>query len=207
MGVRERKNLYRPIKTNHDIMKKRKEYIFMWSLFPIIPSHWATPQALKERSEIFTRGEYFGYYGGKVITAYMPREQLERWKKTTSKQYLKPSYFRKYQQQYQKEKSNWWKWIREIEKKDYSNVEKKQLKKDHWKFQEYMRDAIAYFGSTRSEFTYQVEQKLEKIIKKYSGNDSGCTDASWRRRTDDEIKHRISEFLSAVPCLNYSFLA
>lgn len=149
---------------------KRKEYIFMWSQVPIMPSYWATPQSLKERSEIFAKGEYFGYYDGKVITAYMPKEQLNRWRKTISKKNLKPSYFRKYQNHYQKEKASWWKWIRRIEKKDYSYTTLNQLKKDVKKFQENMRDAIAYFASTRTEFTYQTEQRLEKIIKKHYGD-------------------------------------
>ena len=55
---------------------------------------------------------------------------------------------------------------KKIENKDYSNITKKQLAKDVFQFQKYMIDSIAYFGSTRPEYTYQAEKKLEKIVKK-----------------------------------------
>jgi len=148
-------------------MKKQKEYIFMWSQTPIMPSYWATAQAFKERSDIYQGGEKFSYYDGRVITTYVPKNEIELRKKKESKRYTKPAFFKKYQLRYHKEKKEWWGWIRRVEKKDYSNVTISQLREDQEKFQEYMRDSIAYFGSTRPEFTYQAEQKLEKILKKY----------------------------------------
>ena len=38
------------------------------------------------------------------------------------------------------------------------------------RFNQYARDSIAYFASTRTEFTFAAEQRLEEIIKKYFGD-------------------------------------
>ena len=155
-----------------DDKNKQKEYIFMWSQTPIIPSSWGTVRSLRERRDIYKNGgSIFSYFNGKIITTYIPKEDLEIRKNTESKAYLSPDFFKKYQKRYKKEMNKWWKWIRKIEKKDYSNISINQLKKDHWKFQEYMRDAIAYFGSTRPEYTYQVEEKLKKYLKKRFANE------------------------------------
>ncbi len=147
---------------------KQKEYVFMWSQTPIMPSSWGTAFSLKKGRDIYRKGGIiFSYYDGKIITTYIPKQDLEIRKNIDSIKYLSPKFFKKYQLRYKKEKAQWWNWIRKIERKDYSKISINQLKKDHLKFQEYMRDALAYFGSTRPEFTYQAEQKLEKILKKY----------------------------------------
>ena len=53
----------------------------MWSSKPIMISYWATPWAFQDRSDIYPRAHYFGYFDGKVITAYMPKDYIEnlRW--------------------------------------------------------------------------------------------------------------------------------
>jgi len=97
----------------------------------------------------------------------MPKEDLEKRRNKESKIYLDSDYFKKYQKQYKKESKRWWSWIRKMEKGDYSKITKNQLKKDVLQFQKYTTDSIAYFGSTRPEYTYKVEQNLEKILKEY----------------------------------------
>jgi len=152
--------------------KQKKEYIFMWSGIPTMPSYLGTAFSLKGRKDIYRNGgSIFSYYDGKVITSYAPNEDLEIRRNEESKIYLNPNFFKKYQKQYKKELKQWWAWIRKIEKKDYSKISIYQLKKDHSQFQQYMIDSIAYFGSTRPEYTYQAEQKLEKILKKYLKNE------------------------------------
>ena len=155
------------------VKKKRKqEYIFMWSGIPTIPSYLGTAFSLKRRRDIYrSGGSVFSYYDGKVITSYMPNEDLEIRKNKESKVYLNPNFFKKYQKQYKKELKQWWFWVRKIEDKDYSKISINQIKKDHSQFQEYMIDSIAYFGSTRPEYTYQPEQKLERILKKHFKNE------------------------------------
>lgn len=150
-------------------MKKDKnEYIFMWSGIPTIASYLGTAFSLKDRRDIYINsGSIFSYYDGNIITTYMPKEDLEIRKNRESKFYLNPGYFKKYQKQYKKELRQWWVWIRKIEKRNYFKIKNDQLKKDIRKFQEYMIDSIAFFGSTRPEYTYQAEQKLEKILKKF----------------------------------------
>ena len=143
----------------------------MWSQTPIMPSYWATACAIKERNDVFSgEGSIFSYFNGQILTSYMLKKDINTKKEVNSKKYLNHYFFENYQKDYKREKRKWWNWIRRIEEKDYHQATSAQLAKDHWQFHEYMRDALAYFGSTRSEYTYQVEQKLEKIIKKYYGN-------------------------------------
>ena len=148
--------------------KENKEYIFMWSGIPTLASYLGTPYALVERNDIYSGGgSIFSYYDGKIITTYMPKEDLEIRRNKESKIYLNQNYFKRYQKQYKKELIQWWNWVRKIEEKDYSKISNSQLKKDILQFQKYTTDSIAYFGSTRPEYTYQAEQRLEKILKKY----------------------------------------
>lgn len=129
---------------------------------------WGAAQALKERGNVFggSKAYVFSYFDGKEITTYMPIETIEYFKKKGEK-YLNPIYFKKYQTKYRKETKDWWDFIRKIERKDYSKIKTKELIADHYQFTLYMRDALSYFGSTRTEFTFASEKKLELILKKY----------------------------------------
>jgi len=151
-----------PVKENQNF----DEWVFMWSTTPIMPTYWTTSQALLARGDVYAHGDIFCYFDGMIITTYMQKSQLEKFK-TEGEKYLDPSFFKKYRTQYRKETENWWKWARKIEKTDYTKVIIPDLIKDHSQFIEYARDSIAYFGSTRTEFTYAAEQRLEEIIKNH----------------------------------------
>ncbi|MBU1203216.1 hypothetical protein KKH39_04220 [Patescibacteria group bacterium] len=149
------------------ILKSKKDnWVFMWSSIPIMSNYWATSKALLYRGDIYSFGKIFCYFDGKIITAYMQESQLDKFKKEGEK-YLNPHYYKKYKIKYKKESINWWKWIRKIEKIDYSKRKNSNIIIDHKKFIEYSIDSIAYFGSTRMEFTYAAEQRLKEITKKY----------------------------------------
>ena len=151
-------------------LTENKDYIFMWGLKPVLPSFWASPEALKERKNILFPGKgLFQYFDGEVLTAYMRQDELDETKKVDSKKFLDPSYYEIYKKQYAKEYAQWWSWIRAIEKKDYTQVTKETLLQDHENFTKYQRDAIAYFGSTRPEPTAAAEERLKEILKNYVG--------------------------------------
>jgi len=147
-----------------------KEWVFMWSITPITILHWSSAQAIKERNDVFPSADLFQYYDGSVMTAYIPKHDIERYKKDESIKYLDAEYFRKYLANYKKEIKGWWRWVRKIERKDYKDVNEKELADDLQQFAIFMRDAIGYFASTRSEFTYSAEKKLEELLKKYYGD-------------------------------------
>jgi phosphoenolpyruvate synthase/pyruvate phosphate dikinase len=149
---------------------EKKDYVFMWSSKPLLPSFYATPWAVKERTDVYQSADVFQYYDGEIITAYMPMQDLNKFRAVDSPKYLNPQYFKKYQEKYKKETKDWWEYIRRVEKTDYDKISKKQLIKDHYDFVAYNRDAISYFGSTRTEFTHATERQLENIIKKHYGN-------------------------------------
>jgi len=153
----------------NEIHGKQDEWVFMWSTTPIMPTYWTTSQALLDRCDVYSNGEIFCYFDGSIITTYMQKSQLEKFKREGEK-YLEPEFFKKYQSQYQEEAKKWWSWARIVEKTDYSKIKISDLIKDHSHFVEYARDSIAYFGSTRTEFTYAAEQRLEVLIKKYFGD-------------------------------------
>jgi phosphohistidine swiveling domain-containing protein len=150
--------------------KKENTWVFMWSSLPTMPNYWATPEIFRAKKAHFPSASIFQYYDGKLITAYMLEDDLERYKQITSPQFLNPEFFKKYQSGYKKETSDWWNWIRSIEAKDYAQITPEQLAKDHNQFFIFMRDSISYFGSTRTEFTFAAEQRLEAILEKKFGN-------------------------------------
>ena len=43
----------------------------------MMPSYWATADALRERIRIFTDAEIFQYFDGSIITAYMRESDLD----------------------------------------------------------------------------------------------------------------------------------
>ena len=147
-----------------------KEYVFMWSLAPSIPGCWATPHALTERSDIWPDADNFYYFDGKVITSYMEKNQIEEYRQIHGKKYLDAKIFEEYRHKYEEEKQAWWRWIRQIEKKDYTTASREELKTDHLSYTNYIRDAIAYFATTRPELTFAAEQELEQILRGKYGN-------------------------------------
>lgn len=130
-----------------------------------MPGYWATPHALKDRGDIYPRGHLFSYFDGEVITTYMVEQEIESIKKNVSPKYLDEVFYKKYVEKFEDEQKTWWDFIRSIEHKDYENIENEILAKDYQHYTLYLRDAIAYFGSTRPEFTYAAEQELERIIQ------------------------------------------
>ncbi len=143
-----------------------KEWVFMFGTAPILPSYYASALAAKERADLFSPQTIFQYFDGSIISVYYPRADIERWK-DESKKFLDRNYFEQYFTKYKSEIAEWWKWIRRIEKEDYSKAKRLKLKKDLEDFAKYQRDAIAYFGTSRPEFTFAAEQKLEELIKRY----------------------------------------
>ncbi|MDO8509916.1 MAG: PEP-utilizing enzyme [bacterium] len=141
----------------------------MWSTTSLMPTYYATAQALLMRGDVYSNGEIFCYFDGHIITAYMRKSQIEKFKQE-GKKFLDKSFFQKYGEQYKKETECWWNWVRNIESDNHLQTESTTLLKEYTQFIEYMRDSIAYFGSTRTEFTFATEQLLEEIIKKYYGN-------------------------------------
>jgi phosphoenolpyruvate synthase/pyruvate phosphate dikinase len=164
----------RPITTlNQEMVYQEKidDYIFMWASAPIMPSYWATPMVFFSDSHIYPKSTIFEYFDGEVITSYMLKDEIEHLKTNEGDKYLDPKQYEEYVQKYEKEIESWWKWVRQIEKKDYSNASRDVLKVDIHQFTEYQRDAISYFGSTRPEFTYAAEQKLEAILEPVFGDE------------------------------------
>jgi phosphohistidine swiveling domain-containing protein len=163
----------RPITTlgienkNHS---KNDEWIFMYGISPLMPSFWATAVAAKERVGVISAPSMFQYFDGKVVNVYYPKNDIDKWKEE-SKKFLDEKFFKEYLDEYNKESKVWWNWIRKIEKKDYSKINKKELLKDHSDFCLYQRDSLAHFAISRPEVTYAVEQRLEEIIKKEYTND------------------------------------
>ena len=164
------------------------EYVFMWSQKPLLPSNHATSVALKRGADpldVFATAHILQYYDGKFINTYIMKKDLEKWKRDNSVKFLNTSFYKKYCEKYEKDNNAWWSWIREIEKKDFSNTTKDELLACHKIFSKFMVDAISYFGSTRPEFTYAVEQRLEEILKKYFGDNWG--DAFTALATSSEL--------------------
>ncbi|MBU1976012.1 MAG: hypothetical protein KKG59_06430 [Nanoarchaeota archaeon] len=152
-------------------MDPKKEYVYMWSLAPFFPATYATAHALRDRGLLFDKKTSFQYYDGKIHTSFMLKHELEHEKQNIGRRYLDPSHYEQYTQDYLKEQGEWWDWIRTIEKKDYSTATKEELKADHQKYTDFMRDSIAYFGSTRPEYTYAAEEQLQSILKQKLGKD------------------------------------
>lgn len=144
---------------------QKEEYIFMWSSVSIMISYWGGAWAIKDRSEIYDGTEYLAHFDGEILTTYMPKSGLESLKLIAGKKYFSPEEFENYRTQYQKESQEWWNWIRGIEHKDYSQSNNTELLNDIKQFCEYNRDAMGYFGSTRPEYTFLIEQELEKILR------------------------------------------
>ncbi|MFC1727975.1 PEP-utilizing enzyme [Nanoarchaeota archaeon] len=152
------------------------EYIFMWCQKPLLPSNHGTAVALKggaEALDVFATAHILQYYDGKLLSTYIMKKDINDWKANKSIKFLDPSFYKKYSEKYEQESKKWWEWIREVEKKDYSNLTKKELIEDHELFSRFMVNSISFFGSTRPEFTYAVEQKLEEHLKKYFRDDWG----------------------------------
>jgi len=57
--------------------KTNSQFVFMWSSQLMMPSYWATADALRERIRIFTDAEIFQYFDGSIITAYMRESDLD----------------------------------------------------------------------------------------------------------------------------------
>ena len=140
------------------------EWMFIWGTKPVMPIYWTETEVVAEEYKLIPMCDIFSYFDGNVISTYMKRGQLkEKWY-TYGEKYLDPKFYNNYCKEYEKEEKTWWKWIRKIEKKEYSSS--KDLIKDFRKFADFQRDSIAYFGSTRLEFTNAVEEKLMSTIKK-----------------------------------------
>ncbi len=151
---------------------QKKEYIFMWGTAPVLPSFYATPQAQKERKDVLIPSDgSFQYFDGKVLTAFMATDELDETRKKDSIKFLNPDYYEEYVKNFNSEYENWWKWIREIETKDYSTISNQELGNDHKTFSIFQRDSICYFGSTRPELTFAAEERLKEILKKYFDKD------------------------------------
>ncbi len=138
----------------------------MWSSKVAMDVYYASSMTLKERPDLVPSANSFHFYDGEVITAYAPESLRARFKKE-SRKYLDASFFARYRIKYLKERKNWWKWIRGIERKDYSKIPVSELIKNQAQFARYMCDSIAYFWTSRPEFTYAAEQELEAIIRQY----------------------------------------
>ncbi len=145
------------------------EWVFMWSTTPLMPTYWATCRALIDRGDVYGDGEVFSYFDGDVITTYMQKSQIDKFKREGEK-YLNACFFQKYQEKYNKETNEWWHWIRQKEGEDFTNKSWADLLEDFMRFNQYERDSIAYFASTRTECTFAAEQRLEEIVKKYYGD-------------------------------------
>lgn len=148
------------------IKNKNNDWLFMWSTTPLMPTYWATCQALLTRGDLYSNGEIFCFFDGNVVTAYVKKSQIYQAKKEGEK-YLDKNFFANYLANYKKETESWWSWVRMTENKNYLNINLSELLQDFDKFNKFQRDSLAYFSSTRTEFTFAAEQKLEEIIKKY----------------------------------------
>ncbi len=151
-----------------DNFLSNEEWIFMWSSSPIMPAYWSTCET-RDRPEVYGNEDIFSYYENGIMTTYTPQWVIDN-HKTGSKKFLNQKYYSDYVKKYIKESEIWWKWIRNIEKKDYVKINKKELINDIEKFRIYARDSMAYFGSTRPEFTFSIERRLEEILKKVYKN-------------------------------------
>lgn len=149
--------------------QKKENWIFMWSSKVAMDVYYASSMTLKERPDLIPSASSFHFYDGKVITAYAPESLRERFKKE-SRKYLNPSFFARYRTKYLKERESWWKWIRDIGRKDYSRVSVSELIKDQTQFTRFMCDSIAYFWTSRPEFTYATERELEQVLRRYFPN-------------------------------------
>ncbi len=164
-------------------------YTFMWSSTPTLPNYWGTALALRDRHDVFPTAALFQYYDGSVITAYMREEDLERFRSEESPKYLDPTFLAAYEANYQRELETWWMWIRRVERTDYATASPDVLRADHKQFAEYMRDAIAYFGSTRPEFTFTSERELLIILERHLGSEaSKAFEALATSREHDEVQ-------------------
>lgn len=146
--------------------KENGEWVFMWSTTPLMSTYWATALASKDRRDIYENSNLFSYYDGSIITTYNLKSCIDNAKKQ-GERFLNLSYYNEYKKKYKKEAKVWWLWVRRIENKNYLKTSVAELIGDYRQFMKYSRDAISYFGSTRTEFTYAAEQRLEEILKKY----------------------------------------
>jgi phosphohistidine swiveling domain-containing protein len=148
---------------------KKENWTFMWSSKVAMDVYYASSMTLKERPDLVPSASSFHFYDGEVITAYAPESLRAKFEKE-SKRYLDASFFARYRIKYLKERKNWWKWIRSIERKDYSEIPVSELINDQAQFTRYMCDSIAYFWTSRPEFTYATECELEQILRRYFPN-------------------------------------
>jgi len=134
--------------------------------------YYVTPEILKFlklRGIPVPEAHMFQYFNGKVITNYIPQEDLDEWRRA-GKSFLDPHFFKKYTENYLRDRKTWWDFIRAVEKKDYRNANNDELRKDQNGFVRCMIEAIAYFCYTRTEFTFAVEQRLEELLRKHHGD-------------------------------------
>lgn len=182
----------------------QQDWVYMWSATPTFYTYWANAAAGESRPELFPLVDAFHYYDGKMITAYMPQSQLEAFKQDGEK-FLDKEYFQTYSSKFDQESAEWWGWIRQIEAKTYEKATSEELARDHMKFGDYHRDAIAYFGSTRTEYTFAVEQKLEAILEKHFGQDWPSKFGTLTTPVDlDDIQREYLDWLKLVEEPNVS---
>ena len=73
----------RPITTLAKIQETEKEsdeWVFMWSSVPTMTNYWCTPDVFRQGKPHFPPASVFQYYDGKVISAYMQKSDLEKYK-------------------------------------------------------------------------------------------------------------------------------
>jgi phosphoenolpyruvate synthase/pyruvate phosphate dikinase len=145
------------------------EWEFVWCSGPILPTYLGGSMAITERKDMGFGIGIFSYYDGEKITTYKLKSQLLEYN-IQGEIYLDQKYFESYKKKYEEEKSNWWSWIRGVEKYDYTTRSDDETLSDYLKFIEYQRDAIAYFDKTRPEHTFAVEQRLERLIHQLHGD-------------------------------------
>jgi phosphoenolpyruvate synthase/pyruvate phosphate dikinase len=155
-----------------DVCTENDEWIFMWAAAPVLPSFYAMADAQMNRRDILSEFPHtsFQYYDGSALTNYMPRSEIEETKRGSKDLFTSSDRYNSYVKTFEEEYVNWWKWVREIEQKDYAHASRAELLEDHLRFTEYQRDALGHFATSRPEPNFAIEQELERILKQKFSN-------------------------------------
>jgi phosphoenolpyruvate synthase/pyruvate phosphate dikinase len=146
----------------------KADYAFMWSTGPNTVVQWASAISVRDRRDIIPIDiSMMSYFDGDTVSTYVPASDLKNIREQISPRFLNPKNFESYRHGYEKERSGWWKWVREIETRDFSKTAKDELLQVYEQFTQNIYDAIANFWMSRPEVTFAVEQRLEEILKEH----------------------------------------
>jgi len=145
-------------------VNKDQEWVYMWDFPPIMTYNYGLTEIFMRDEDPFPTLRSLQYFDGKTVTSYMVMEDLERLKREQSIKFLDKNYFNKYLEEYKQKITHWWQDIRRIEKRNYADCSNDDLVNDLKTFEHNIADALAYFGSTRPEFTFAGEERLSSIL-------------------------------------------